>query len=1229
MMHRVRRLWGWASRIGWVLLAVACLIGALFVLVKAGIADATAGRLVRAGAGSDAEALSAAKDSFDRWTGWANIAALPVGAIGTVLVLVERAVRRHGALGDDDKLIEDLTASVRRTLSTELVYRQARNPAPILVRWSSTGRPAASRDAVLGDGTRGDGPPMTLGDDAGRIVVRFRQLPHRQMVILGEAGAGKSVLAMLLTLGLLEDPEAGQRVPVLLPINSWKPATERLEQFLARGLAEAYGDVLGAYGEVDEVATRLVESRRLMPVLDGFDELPARGRVEAFAELDEFALHGNHLVVTSRGADYEAAVRGGGVLLTRAAVVEIEPVALEAAISYLSYPEMRRPLWTPVFERMRQSPEGPLAQTLDSPLMIGLARTAYLRAPSEPTELLALKDQDAVARRLMDAFVTATYDGRRPGTRRSDEPDSARRWLSCLAFHLYEHGTRDLHWWEIEPDLLARRPRLARIATTAMGMLILAAIAGGLGALIDGESTAGLAALFALLVGAGTASGLLRLVSLEDGVKSSGWWGKWHASRASGSVTAAVCGLLSGLLIREPVAAVICAALSGLLILTSRWVAPLGLDESPTDEQVSGSRMSWGVVGATAIFYALLGAGFVGVTVGPTAGPSRAGLLAAAALGALVFGATAALSAGAWRRLIFRLTHARLVVAGRLPVRLSSFLDDAHRSRAVLRRAGGGSYQFRHALLQDHLALVQAADHAAIRSRAGDEAATERLPYLLTRLGRLDEVSTALRRQMDAGDPYVAGRLADSLVEQGRIDEALAVLRSAAADKRKSARYDRARLARVLVQHGRMEELRARADQGDRQSLDALVENLAATGQMDEAITRLTALAAAGSRSSTARLVGYLVQDQRVAELRSLAERGDVHAVSAYLELLIGQHQTVDALAFVRDLTEHRRYAENRLDDLLMEHGHEHLALERARAAYEAGSDGAALRLADLLAQQGEADEAIAVLRSASGEDAMGRLAGLLVETGRIDDALAVMRDHPAAASIYVVDDLVDRLLDQARDAEALDMLQARVVANRRHAIDQLLGFLVKKGLLDEAVQALRDHPGALSGGARQVLSALVAAGRLDEAISLARRTSATYGHDDDLVELLVRAGRLDEVTAMAKAGDAAAERWQLDQLAELGQLDKAATMLRAKIAHGDQGAAWTLASFLARQGRNDEATALMQRYADAGDADAQGWLAALASGHFGEPDRLSPSAPQPGLRSVGAGGDQADPGGG
>ncbi|MBV8540493.1 MAG: hypothetical protein JO268_08130 [Pseudonocardiales bacterium] len=57
------------------------------------------------------------------------------------------------------------------------------------------------------------------------------------------------------------------------------------------------------------------------------------------------------------------------------------------------------------------------------------------------------------------------------------------------------------------------------------------------------------------------------------------------------------------------------------------------------------------------------------------------------------------LSSGAW--LSYTLISCRLAAAGKLPLRLMDFLDDAY--RLGLLRTTGPAYQFRHAEFHDHL----------------------------------------------------------------------------------------------------------------------------------------------------------------------------------------------------------------------------------------------------------------------------------------------------------------------------------------------------------------------------------------------------------------------------------------------------------------------------------------------------------------------------------------------
>ena len=114
MMRCVWRWWRRARRLGWTLLITAVVTGTLVVLFRGLAADLAAARL----SGPDAvpAELRAAADAFDRWVGWANIAALPMGLVGTVIVLIEKLARARSTVTDATGLAGELTAAVHNTL---------------------------------------------------------------------------------------------------------------------------------------------------------------------------------------------------------------------------------------------------------------------------------------------------------------------------------------------------------------------------------------------------------------------------------------------------------------------------------------------------------------------------------------------------------------------------------------------------------------------------------------------------------------------------------------------------------------------------------------------------------------------------------------------------------------------------------------------------------------------------------------------------------------------------------------------------------------------------------------------------------------------------------------------------------------------------------------------------------------------------------------------------------
>ncbi|PWK33311.1 NACHT domain-containing protein [Actinoplanes xinjiangensis] len=1165
MMRCVWRWWRRASRVGWILFGVAVVAAGLVVLGSALLADLAVARL--AGPDADPADLAAAKDEFDRWTGWANIIALPVGGAGIAIIAVEKFLRSRSTVTDDGPLIRALTADVENTIRRELDYRQAGDPAPIVVRWSATGRPAAGWDAVLGDGTAGSGLPLFLDGDAVDIVTRFRELPRRQLVILGAPGAGKSVLAMLLALGLLENPEEGQRVPVVIALNGWRADTEPLSRILERGLVDGHQTILADAGDPERVARWLLEHRRILPVLDGLDELPAAGRAEAIRQLKQYCALGNHLVLTSRGPEYEDAVRSGDTILTSAAVVEIEPVAAKTATAYLSYPESRRPLWEPVFAVMRAGPDAPVSRTLTSSLMIALARSAYQRDPHRPGELLDFAKKELVARRLMDVFVTAAYQ-RSKGARGTA---NARRWLSTLAYHLYEEGTRDLHWWQIQPDLLTRHRRLARVVNVGAGLLTVTVAAALCGAVTDGGSGAITAGSVALPLGLGVATQVLGVYPMRPrpfGVRLGPL-----PILGSYLATSVACGLAVGVLTGNSEVAVVVGATFGSVSMGSVLRRSVRRRE-PRDPRFDNHQLSSSTIAVLSLLEAMVGFGSAALVGG----------LTDAMVAAAVLGTVTLLATGGWRRLLFRLTHLRLVLAGRLPLQLARFLDDAHRKRAVLRRAGA-VYQFRHALLQDHLALVQAADHTRALMNHGDKAAATRLTAMLTTLGRSDEVTDLLHHRWESGDRYVARQLALRRIESGRREEGLRILRAASTDDRKSAKRDRAVLARLLARFGMLDELRSRADAGDDASAERLMECLIAAGELDEAVRR-----AIDRSECDSGLIRSLVDNGRLRDVRTLAESGEYYSIEGYLEHLVKDARIAEAEAWVGTLPRYQEHGRRRLHALLFEHGNGRAALRSAREAHAQQVEGAASRLALVLCREGDIESAVEVLRGEPPEDTIAtQLADILLDADRTAEAFDVLRDRPAAASQSVARRLVDHLVAASRGDEAVAYMRARSAVLRRFAFGELVGLLLRLGRLDEAIQTVQD--GASYDAVLMVARSLFDGGRADEAIELLRTIKNERLWGEETVEMLAEAGAFDEIEARADDGDRAALYWRLDRMVATGRGDEAIALLQARMT-GDRGRpVWDLANLLGQLGRIDEATAMMRRSADAGDNDAQAWL--------------------------------------
>jgi hypothetical protein len=919
--------------------------------------------------------------------GYVALVSLPV-AVFSLLVAISQGDQAPGAVGAGlDNAANVLAMEVGDKWMKEASFRQAR-PMPLKVHWSSTIRAiAADPEAVL-DRSGADWRQMPLAGDAEAIVGAFGSLPHEQLVILGEAGAGKSVLAILLTLGLLEARETGRPVPVLLPIASWNPSQEKFGAFVTRRLEEEHKHLRPRDASGSSLASRLVKSRAVIPIVDGLDELPAEWHAKALESLAGIADLNWSLVVTCRSEAYERAVERSGVIMKRAAVVEIEPVAVEQVIAFLSHDDRARARWQQVLDRLREEPSGPLTTALSTPLMVTLARTAYQPGATDPRDLLTLTDHRAVTDSLLKQYVRSVYDDEnRPHLepdktqqRRKCPPALAERWLSCLAYHASQAGTGDLAWWQISPGLLAPDPDSAArwvrrgtvlVATAAVGLI--AGVLARPGQALPTSLSDGLSKGTALI------AGIVALVVIGTGSASvfrSLWPGGYppyvslrYRSRLRrrlphlgfGATFGTAVGLVSGPLVGDIGLGLIAGLVCGLInAVVPAWPVLKRTRQSTPRMTLNLNRRNAATAAAqhgltAAVVFSMAALITPWTWEVPTVG----------ATAAVVFGTAAALGAGLWTWTQFRLAHARLALIGWLPWRLFAFLEDAHR-RGVLRQAGT-VWQFRHALLQDHLAHLAylrayandlsadrtGADESAqhghdqdgrwielSRARTTEQIAAWRLADQLTQ-GRHDEAAATLRARADTGEFH--WRSASRHTEEGNAPAAIATLRLIYTA---SWRWD-------SVIGSRERSRSSWPSVGDVAERDVL-------GQLTM-LRELRARANAGKWGAARQLADLLVERGEVDELQARADGGDQDAVE-------------------------------RLADLHVEQGKVEKAVELLRARAEAGAEHAAVQLAELLAERGRAEEAIAILRvhGRGGLNGARMFYRLLAEHGHFDELWAL-----------------------------------------------------------------------------------------------------------------------------------------------------------------------------------------------------------------------------------------------
>ena len=512
---------------------------------------------------------------------------------------------------------------------------------------------------------------------------------HQELLILGEPGAGKSTLLLELAHHLLQQAEQDetQPLPLVVPLSSWASRRLPLQEWLV-------GQVKRLYDVPLRLSRQWVEAERVLPLLDGLDEMEEGTRSACVAAINTY--HRNHLhplVVCSRTNEYEHAVTQERLALHTAVVVQ--PLSQERVEAYLV--SLGKPL---VSLRSALKRNATLAALATTPLMLQILILTY-----QGTAVRQLSHKEAIFQeQIWRAYIERMVEQK--GDIACYPLDRTLRWLTWLARLMRDRSTTILVLEELQPDIL---PKQYALLYTWSVILISGLLVGLLTGLLRGLLV-GL--LFGLLGGllcrilirlmAGKIEPVERITFSWEGLRE-----RLLMGLLSGLLVGLLIGLLEGLLrglLRGLLTGLLVGLLTGLLFVLL-FVLVRGLQT----EQLTRREILSANEGMRRSFTH----GLLLLLVGGVLSMLLIGLVSVLLVGlhsALVFmllsGLGIGLIIGLFEGLFAPVQHYTLRFwlwrAHLFPWKLVPFLEDATK-RSLLRRVGG-SYSFTHRLLLEYLA---------------------------------------------------------------------------------------------------------------------------------------------------------------------------------------------------------------------------------------------------------------------------------------------------------------------------------------------------------------------------------------------------------------------------------------------------------------------------------------------------------------------------------------------
>ncbi|WP_427157317.1 NACHT domain-containing protein [Aliinostoc sp. HNIBRCY26] len=362
---------------------------------------------------------------------------------------------------------DEVVARIKQSLHNAVLINVGKEAQPEQVKrpWSS-------------DIKIGDKPSEPIPDDRSILEVFDQEEIAGKLLILGNPGAGKTTTMLDLAKALIARAEknADYPIPVLFNLSNWKDDKQSIREWLV-------AELKSKYGVRKDIAVNWLDDTKLLPMLDGLDELESTRQELCVQKINEFLQsewRSQYLVVCSRLEEYETVVRSKWqqdnqqeseeislrqeIRLHLNAAIRLQPLTNEQIQTYLASLKQRE-----IWETLLLDSE--LLKLVRTPLFLSVLAFISLENTLSLQHWKTLTSTKARLEYLFDAyweavmtrelvtpqmelqgFKSRTYRRKNPPSRRQ-----TRKWLVFLAQQLQRESQTEFFIEEMQPQIIAKK----------------------------------------------------------------------------------------------------------------------------------------------------------------------------------------------------------------------------------------------------------------------------------------------------------------------------------------------------------------------------------------------------------------------------------------------------------------------------------------------------------------------------------------------------------------------------------------------------------------------------------------------------------------------------------------------------------------------------------------------------------------------------------------------------